>query len=149
MLKAVQAINEEMPRAFVGKIRESLGGLQDRIIAAMGLAFKPDTDDMRDARSIPIIEKLVEEGAIVRAYDPAAAQNAQGLLPPIEWPDTIDDLVECADAVLIITEWSEFKKLNWKDIRDKMRYPRIFDGRNLFDAYEMKALGFEYHAIGR
>jgi UDPglucose 6-dehydrogenase len=149
MLKATQAINEEMPRAFVAKVRDSLGGLQDRIIAVMGLAFKPDTDDMRDARSIPIIQQLVEEGAIVRAYDPVAAQNARGVLPPIEWPATIDQLVECADAILIVTEWNEFKQFNWKDIQDKMRSPRIFDGRNLFDAYEMRQLGYEYHSIGR
>lgn len=149
MLKATKAINEEMPRVFVGKVRDSLGGLQDRIIAVMGLAFKPDTDDMRDARAIPIIQKLVEEGAIVRAYDPVAAPNARNMLPQIEWPTTIDELVDCADAVLIVTEWKEFKQLNWKDIQGKMRYPRIFDGRNLFDAYEMKQLGYEYHSIGR
>jgi UDPglucose 6-dehydrogenase len=104
---------------------------------------------MRDARSVPIIKQLIEEGAIVKAYDPVAEANARQILPEVQWPGNIEQLVECADAIMILTEWTEFKTLNWKDIQDNMRYPRVFDGRNMFDRYEMEQLGFEYHSIGR
>ena len=149
LLEATITTNEEMPKWYLQKARTALGGFQDRIVAVLGVAFKPDTDDMRDARSIPIIKQMLEEGAIVRAYDPVAKKNAQEIMIGVEWPDDIDSLVDCADAIMILTEWSEFKTLDWKYIQSKMRFPRVFDGRNMFDRYEMEQLEFEYHSIGR
>jgi UDPglucose 6-dehydrogenase len=133
MLKATKEINEQMPKEFIQKIQTNLNGVNDKIIGVLGVAFKPDTDDMRDARSIPIIQKLVKEGAIVKVYDPVAKHNAEKILTNVQWTNTIEELAENTDAILIITEWKEFKDIKWREIKQKMRNPRIFDGRNMFE----------------
>ncbi|MGH7277873.1 MAG: UDP-glucose dehydrogenase family protein, partial [Candidatus Rokuibacteriota bacterium] len=150
LLRAVAEINDDRAAHFVHLIAKALAPLDDTIIAVFGLAFKPNTDDMREAKSIEVIRRLVEMGATVRAYDPVAVPKARETLP--------DDVVYCdspyaaaagADAVALVTEWNEFKLLNLERLRAAMRRPAVFDGRNLWEPERMRRLGFEYHSIGR
>jgi UDPglucose 6-dehydrogenase len=150
LLRAVVDVNRERANRFVGLIRKVLDPLDDRVIAVLGLAFKPKTDDMREARSIEVVHSLVAAGARVRAYDPAAMANAKTLLPPtVEYCPSSYEAAEGADAIAIVTEWNEFKLLNLERLRGVMRRPLIFDGRNIYEPERMRRLGFEYHSIGR
>jgi len=150
LLRAVVQVNRERAQRFVGLIQKVLDPLEDRIVAILGLAFKPNTDDMREARSIEIVSRLVEVGARVRAYDPVAMANARGLLPSgVEYCQSSYEAAAGADAVAIVTEWNEFKLLNLERLRDVMRRPLVFDGRNIYEPERMRRLGFEYHSIGR
>jgi len=149
LLKAVVDINAEQPGRFVGRMREILGGLEGKTIGILGLAFKPNTDDMRDARSIQVIGMLLAEGAHVKAYDPVASENARNVLPQIEYSETAYDAADGVDALAIVTEWNEFKLLNLERLKERMARPILFDGRNIYDPQRMKKLGFDYHPIGR
>ncbi len=150
LLRSVVEINRERAQRFVTLIRKVLDPLDDRVIAVLGLAFKPKTDDMREARSIEVIGALLEGGARVRAYDPAATGKARALLPPsVEYCQSSYEAAEGADALAIVTEWNEFKLLNLERLRGVMRRPLIFDGRNIYEPERMRRLGFEYHSIGR
>jgi UDPglucose 6-dehydrogenase len=143
-------VNRERAQRFVAQVRKVLDPLEDRVVAVLGLAFKPKTDDMREARSVEVITGLLEGGARVRAYDPAAMANARGLLPnTVEYCPSSYEAAEGADAVAIVTEWNEFKLLNLERLRGVMRRPLIFDGRNIYEPDRMRRLGFEYHSIGR
>jgi hypothetical protein len=115
----------------------------------LGLAFKPNTDDMREAPSIPIITTLQQRGAIVRAYDPMAMDNAESIMPDVVYCATPYDVAKRADALLIVTEWNEFKQLNFDKLKQLMRQPVILDGRNLYDPTVMAERGFVYQGIGR
>jgi len=115
----------------------------------LGLSFKPDTDDMRDAKSVEIINMLFNEGAVIKAYDPVAMENAKGILPAIKYCVNAYEVSEGAEALIIITEWREFKLLNMERIKNLMRKPAIFDGRNIYDAERTRKMGFEYYSIGR
>jgi UDPglucose 6-dehydrogenase len=120
------------------------------VLAVLGLAFKPNTDDMREARSIEVIERLVERGAVVRTYDPVAMPNARPVLPPpVIYCESPYEAAAGADAVALVTEWNEFKFLNLERLRGVMKRPLLFDGRNLWEPDRMRRLGFEYHSIGR
>src|SRR5438552_985728 len=131
LLRAVIDINRARSRHFVRLITEALGPLHMRTIAVLGLAFKPNTDDMREAKSVEIITQLVEAGATVRAYDPVAMDNARKVLPTVvEYAESPYAAAEGADAVALVTEWNEFKFLNLERLRSVMRQPVIFDGRN-------------------
>ncbi|MEN6521349.1 MAG: UDP-glucose/GDP-mannose dehydrogenase family protein [Armatimonadota bacterium] len=149
LLKSVVDINMDQPKLFVEKIKNSLGALQGRTVGILGLAFKPNTDDMRDAKSIDIIAGLLSEGAQVKAYDPVAAENASRIFPQIEYCPNAYATAEGADAIAIVTEWNEFKLLNLERLKERMSKPIIFDGRNIYDPQRMKKIGFEYHCIGR
>ncbi|MEN6372996.1 MAG: UDP-glucose/GDP-mannose dehydrogenase family protein [Armatimonadota bacterium] len=149
LLKSVVDINMDQPRLFVEKIKNSLGALQGMTVGVLGLAFKPNTDDMRDAKSIDIIAALLSEGAQVKAYDPVAAENASRIFPQIEYCPNAYAAAEGADAIAIVTEWNEFKLLNLERLKERMSKPIIFDGRNIYDPQRMKKIGFEYHCIGR
>lgn len=149
MLKAAVEINDEQPSVFVQKIREILGNLNGKTVGVLGLAFKPNTDDMRDAKSIDIIANLVAEGVKVKAYDPIATENARKIFPQIDYCKTAYEAAEGADAVITVTEWNEFKLLNLERLRDRMLQPIIFDGRNIYDPQRMKRLGFDYYCVGR
>ncbi len=150
LLRSVVEVNRERAQRFVALVRKVLDPLEDRVIAVLGLAFKPKTDDMRDARSVEVIAGLLEGGARVRAYDPAAMANARTLLPPaVEYCQSSYEAAEGADAVAIVTEWNEFKLLNLERLRGLMRRPLLFDGRNIYEPDRMRRLGFEYHSIGR
>ena len=150
LLRSVVEINRNRSRHFVGLMTRILGSLNHRVFAVLGLAFKPNTDDMREAKSIEIVTQLVEAGATVRAYDPAAMVNAKKVLPTVvEYAESPYGAAEQADAVVLVTEWNEFKFLDLERLRGMMRRPMIFDGRNMWEPERMRRLGFEYYSIGR
>jgi UDPglucose 6-dehydrogenase len=150
LLRSVVEINRERAQRFVALVQKVLDPMDDRVVGVLGLAFKPKTDDMREARSVEIVQGLLEGGARVRAYDPVAMPNAKSLLPPaVEYGQSAYDAAQGADAVAIVTEWNEFKLLNLERLRAEMRRPLVFDGRNIYEPERMRRLGFEYHSIGR
>jgi UDPglucose 6-dehydrogenase len=149
LLHAVMSVNYERRKALVRHVGELLGGLSGKIVGLLGLAFKPNTDDMREAPSIDIAEALTAAGATVRAYDPVAMENARGLLPAVEMAADPYALAEDCDALLVLTEWNEFKNLDLERIRKVMKSAVVVDGRNIYDPAEMRALGFTYRGIGR
>jgi UDPglucose 6-dehydrogenase len=150
LLRAVVDINRERATHFVAMMDKPLDPIEGRVIAVLGLAFKPNTDDMREAKSIEVITHLLRRGAGVRAYDPVATANARRILPPqVVYCDSPYDAATGADAVALVTEWNEFKFLNLERLRSVMRRPLVFDGRNVWEPERMRRLGFEYHSIGR
>jgi len=150
LLRAVVEVNRERAVRFVSLMRKVLDPLDGRVVAVLGLAFKPKTDDMREARSVEVIRALLEGGAAVRAYDPAAIANARMILPAaVEYCQSPYDAADGADGVAVVTEWNEFKLLNLERLRGLMRRPLVFDGRNVYEPERMRRLGFEYHSIGR
>ena len=150
LLRASVDINRERGDHFVAMIEKVLAPLDDKTVAVLGLAFKPNTDDMREAKSIEIVTALRKAGATVRVYDPVAEANARLVMPgDIEFCTSPYVAVEQADAVALVTEWNEFKFLNLDRLRSTMRRPLIFDGRNVWEPERMRRLGFEYHSIGR
>lgn len=149
LLHAVMDINADRRRITIERITELVGDLNGKVIGLLGLSFKPNTDDMRDAPSVDIAQALRVGGATVRATDPVAVDNARVLLPFVEmYPDAYEMANGC-DALALITEWNEFKQLDWSRIRSLLHHPNVFDGRNIYDPQQMKALGFEYRALGR
>jgi UDPglucose 6-dehydrogenase len=150
LLRAAVEVNAERAGHFVRMIEKALGPLDDKRVAVLGLAFKPNTDDMREAKSIEVVTRLAELGAQVRAYDPVAMENAKRLLPEsVVYADSPYAAAADADAVALVTEWNEFKLLNLERLRAVMRRPVLFDGRNLWEPERMRRLGFEYYSIGR
>ena len=149
MLREAEKINHRRIDRFVEKIRRALWVIKGKQIGVLGLAFKPNTDDVRFAPAIDLIHQLLTNGARVRAFDPEAMDKARGILPQIEYGKTPYDAAEGSEALLIATEWPEFRKLDWHKVRDSMSRPLILDGRNLLVPAEMKALGFEYYSLGR
>jgi UDPglucose 6-dehydrogenase len=149
LLKEVQHINSDQIQRFLKKIHDTLWIVKDKTIAVLGLAFKPNTDDMRLAPSLEIIRPLQEEGAKIRAYDPKAMDKAREVLPGIEFCDGPYAAATNADALIICTEWDEFRELDLEKLRTVMNHPIMLDGRNLFDPTKMTELGFVYKSIGR
>lgn len=149
LLKEVENINEEQMLSVVKKTQDILWNLRDKKIGILGLAFKPNTDDMRFAPSITIIRALQKEGAAIKAYDPVAVERAKAIMPDIEYCKSPYDVAMDVDAIVLVTEWDEFEKLDLHKIKDAMRQPVFVDGRNLFDPQKMKELGFIYTGIGR
>ncbi len=149
LLRAVMDINRDQRRRLVLKVRDALGGLKDKCIGVLGLSFKPNTDDMREAPSVEVIRLLLSEGAWVRAYDPVAMPTARRILPSIEYASDPYSLADGADALVVVTEWNEFKQLDLHRVRELMRTPVVVDGRNIYDPKEMAQLGFIYRAMGR
>jgi UDPglucose 6-dehydrogenase len=151
ILKAVESVNEHQKRVLVKKIDAHFGGaLKGKTVAVWGLAFKPKTDDMREAPAVPIIESLLERGVTVQAYDPEAMKVARGIFGGrISYTTKNYDALKGADALAVVTEWHEFREPDFSRMRKLMRQPVIFDGRNLYDKDQMKAQGFIYYSIGR
>ncbi len=149
LLSAVIDVNELQKRRVVGKLKDHLGELAGRRIALLGLAFKPNTDDMRDASSLVLAARLRGEGAEVRAYDPIAEDRARELLPEIEISDSAEAALAGADAAILVTEWPQFAELDWEELAGRMANPLIVDGRNFLDAARIRAAGFSYEGIGR
>ena len=149
LLRAVRAINEAQKRSFAAKIQQALWVLKGKTIGILGLAFKPNTDDMRYAPSIEIIEYLEGEGATVRAFDPQAGPEAAERLPRVTLCRDPYEAVRGADCLAILTEWNEFKELDFARIKRLLRQPLIVDGRNIYDPERMRAMGFRYVAVGR
>jgi UDPglucose 6-dehydrogenase len=150
LLRATVDVNRERGGHFVAMVEKALAPLDGKTIAVLGLAFKPNTDDMREAKSVEVITALLKAGAAVRAYDPVATDNARKMLPTETiFCDSPYAAAEQADAVALLTEWNEFKFINLERLRNVMRRPLIVDGRNLWEPERMRRLGFEYYSIGR
>jgi UDPglucose 6-dehydrogenase len=149
LLSAVIEVNELQKRRIIGKLRKHLDSLRGRTIALLGLAFKPNTNDMREAPSLVLASRLLAEGAAVRAWDPVAADEARELLSGVEFSDSMLEAVTGADAAVIVTEWDELRDLVSLEARKVMRNPLIVDGRNMLDPEGVRAAGFAYEAIGR
>ena len=149
LLKEVQRINTEQADRFLKKIHETLWIVKDKTIGVLGLAFKPDTDDMRLAPSLDILRPLIQDGAKVKAYDPQAMAKAKEFLPDIEYCQDAYAVSEGADALILCTEWEEFRHLDLTKLKELMGHPTVFDGRNVFDPKRMAELGFTYVSIGR
>ncbi|HZJ44098.1 MAG TPA: UDP-glucose/GDP-mannose dehydrogenase family protein [Pyrinomonadaceae bacterium] len=149
IVDAVIEVNRRQARAMLAKIQNLVGTLAGKNIAVLGLAFKPETDDMREAPSIGIIRHLIESGAKVRAYDPVAKDEALKILPEVSYADDEYDAVEGADALVFITEWNQFRALDMARVRDLMKTPKVADLRNIYEPEDMRELGFEYVGVGR
>jgi UDPglucose 6-dehydrogenase len=149
LLNAVIEVNELQKRRVIGKLQGRLGSLVGKRVALLGLAFKPDTDDMREASSLVLAARLQGEGADVVAFDPVADERAAGLLPGVEMCDSALGALDGADAAVLVTEWPEFAELDWGEAAGRMAWPLIVDGRNFLDAKALRAAGFEYEGIGR
>ncbi len=149
IVDAVIEVNRRQRRAMLPKIEKLVGGLEGKTIAVLGLAFKPETNDMREAPSLEIISGLLKSGATVRAYDPVAMLEAAEILPEVNYADDEYAAVTNADALVFVTEWNQFRALDMRRIRDLMRSPRIADLRNIYEPEDMRELGFEYVGVGR
>ena len=149
ILRAVLDVNEDQKKHFVDKVKHVLWNLEGKRIGALGLSFKPDTDDMRFSPAADIISALQQLGAEVQAFDPVAMPAAKKLLKGLKYVKDPYEAARSADALLILTEWSEFRELNLGRIKRLMKRPLIFDGRNIYDPKTMKELGFQYISIGR
>jgi len=149
LLTAVIEVNELQKRRVVGKLEKHLGSLIGKRIALLGLAFKPDTDDMREASSLVLAARLQGEGAEVVAYDPVAHERAAELLSSVEMAASAQEALSGADAAVLVTEWSEFAELDWADAAARMARPFLVDGRNFLEPQKLIDAGFEYEGIGR
>jgi len=149
LLEEVERINADQAERFLKKVRESLWVLRHKKIGVLGLAFKGNTDDVRSSVAIAIVKQLIAEGAEVKAYDPKAMEKAQPLIPEAKMVEKAEDVADGADALLLLTEWTDFKTLPWQAMKKRMLSPLLFDGRNLLNPEEIRALGFTYTSIGR
>ncbi len=149
LLKEVQRINAGQMDRFVKKITDTLWVLKEKTIGVLGLAFKQNTDDVRMSPAIELCLRLQQEGARLRVHDPKAMDKARAILKDVTWVDTMDDVAEGCDALVVATEWDEFKKLDLERARKLLTHPILFDGRNLFDRSEMERLGWVYKSVGR
>jgi UDPglucose 6-dehydrogenase len=149
LLTSVIEVNDLQKRRVAAKLAKHLGSLAGKSIALLGLAFKPGTDDMRDASSLVVAARLEGEGATVRAYDPVAEPVARELLPNVEMSASALEALDGADAAVLVTEWPEFAEIDWSDAAKRMATPLIVDGRNFLDRDALRAAGFTYEGIGR
>jgi len=149
LLKIVQKINDFQKQQIVRKLRGVLWNLSGKTIGILGLSFKPDTDDMRESPSIDIIRQLQQGGAKIKAYDPQATNNAKAILYNVEYCQNPYQVAEESDALIIATEWDEFKNLDLLKVKSLLKQPVIIDGRNIFDPAEMRRLGFIYQGVGQ
>ena len=149
LLREVQAINAEQMNRFVKKIIDTLWVLKDKHIGVLGLAFKQNTDDVRMSPAIELCHRLQKEGAVLRVHDPKAMEKARETLKNVEFVEDMNEVAEGCDALVVATEWEEFKQLDLERARKTLSHPILFDGRNLFDPAEMERLGFIYKSIGR
>jgi UDPglucose 6-dehydrogenase len=149
LLNAVIEVNELQKRRVIRKLQKHLGTLVGKRVALLGLAFKANTDDMREASSLVLASRLQGEGAIVRAYDPLAEQEARKLMPRVEFADTSLEALEGADAVVLVTEWPEFREIDWDAAGERMAGKIVIDGRNFLDPGAVGDAGFSYEGVGR
>lgn len=150
IIETVVDVNAERKKKMATKVIDACGGsVEGKKIAVLGVAFKPNTDDMRDSPSLDIIPALQEGGATVTAFDPEAMEEAKPLLPGVEWKENAFDTMESADALVIITEWNQFRMLDLKRVKELLKTPIMVDLRNIYNRVEMKEAGFDYTCIGR
>lgn len=149
LLRAVMEINRDQRRRIIQTLREIVGTLHGKTIGILGLAFKPNTDDMRGASSIEVIHLLTNEGARIKAYDPVAMEVAKGIMPDVTYCSDPYQVAEGSDALIVVTEWNEFRHLDMVRIMQLMRQPILIDGRNIYDPQQLGQLGFIYRGVGR
>jgi len=152
MLREVERINTARVDRLLAKVERALWVLRHKVVGVLGVSFKPDTDDIRGAPSLGVLSRLHEAGAVLRVYDPAAAAKLAALHPPddrLTYVASASEAAQDADALVILTDWDEFRSLDWGGVRSLMRNPIIVDGRNLFEPARMQAAGFEYYSLGR
>ena len=149
LLREVEKINQHRVEHFLEKIRKELWVVRGKKIAVWGLAFKPNTDDVRFAPSITLVKALLAEGAEVRAYDPEATEKARAILPEVTYRADPYAAAEGADAILVVTEWDEFRQMDWNRLLSIVEQPLVIDGRNVFNPEEISGKGFRYVSIGR
>ena len=152
LLHEVERINVAQKKRFLGKVRSALWTLRGKRLAVLGLAFKGETDDVRESPAIDLVEMLLGEGCSICAYDPAGMERAKMEIPPsaaLRYAESVDDAAKDADALLILTDWNEFAKLDLNKLHALMRYPIVVDGRNLYDPEVMLENGFTYLSVGR
>ena len=149
LLHAVMDINRDQRMLVIDKLRECLGTLNQKVVGLLGLAFKPNTDDLREAPSLDIARVLLAAGAHVRGYDPAAMERTRTVLPELEYAKDAYQLASGADALVVVTEWNEFRQLDLTRLKTSMRTPVVIDGRNIYVPATMRSLGFTYRGIGR
>lgn len=149
ILKAVMEVNKMQKKSIVAKIKKMLGTIEGRTIGILGIAFKPETDDIREAVSLEVMSALLEKGCRIKAYDPAAIQNAKKIIKGVKYVENAYEVAENAECLVILTEWNEFKELDLKKIKSIMKLPNIVDGRNIYDPETVKKMGFNYTGIGR
>lgn len=149
ILEAVVDVNQQIKERMVQKIMKSIGEVEGRTIGILGLSFKPETDDMRESPAIPIVEGLQRAGASIRAYDPEAMNNARPLFSGITFCHDAYEVAAGCDALVIVTEWNEFRALNLEKLKASMRRPLLIDLRNIYDPSRVAERGFEYVSVGR
>ena len=152
LLREIRKINETQKEIFFNKVLQALWTLRGKRLAALGLAFKGNTDDIRESPAIDVIKRLLEAGAIVTAYDPAAMERAKEVLPPAQnmmYADGLFEAAQDADAVLILTDWKEFGEIDLAKLNRAVRFPIVIDGRNLYKPQSMLEHGFTYVSVGR
>ncbi|MBI2453782.1 UDP-glucose/GDP-mannose dehydrogenase family protein [Candidatus Peregrinibacteria bacterium] len=149
LLKAVIEVNQKQREKFLEKIDKAVGPLKGKTLGVLGLAFKNNTDDVRESAAIEICQKLMEKGAAITAFDPQAMANAKKILPELKTASRAEEVFHEADGVIILTEWPQFTKLPWNTLKNKMAHPIIFDGRNLLNPGEMGKFGYTYLSVGR
>ncbi len=149
LLKEVQNVNKDQRKRFIKKVEDALWVTKGKKVALWGLAFKPNTDDLREAPSIDVIAALLKEGASISAYDPVAMDRMKSIYPDIHYTQTPYDAAEGADIIVLVTEWNEFKQIDLPKVKSLMKYPLMVDGRNLYNPESMDKLGFHYISIGR
>jgi UDPglucose 6-dehydrogenase len=150
-VETVVRVNDRIKQHSVERVRHALDNqLEGKVIGILGLSFKPETDDMRDSASVPLINALIDAGAHVKAFDPVAMDHARELLPEtVEYCDDSYDVAEGADALILVTEWNQFRSLHMDRIRESLRQPIVVDLRNVYDPGRMRDQGFRYFSVGR
>jgi UDPglucose 6-dehydrogenase len=151
IVDTVIEVNDRIKQRAIERVREAVGeDLEDKVVAVLGLSFKPETDDMRESSSIPLVNALIESGATVKAFDPVAMENARDLLPDgVEYCEDSYETAEGANAMIIVTEWNQFRSLDMERVRSLLKEPVVIDLRNLYDPKRMKEQGFQYSSVGR
>jgi UDPglucose 6-dehydrogenase len=149
IVEAAVEVNYRQRARMIAKIEKLVGELKGKTVAVLGLSFKPETDDMREAPSVDIIRALAERGARVRAYDPVATEQARKILPDVEYAEDEYAAVEGADALVFMTEWNQFRALDMKRVKELMREPKVADLRNIYEPERMREMGFGYVGVGR
>lgn len=148
LLEEVIEINEQQTRHFLGRIEKRLGGFKDKTIGLMGLAFKPNTDDIRDAKAIVMIEEILKKGGKVQAHDPIAVENVKQIFPDIKYVDSVYEVSDGVDALILVTEWNEYRQIDLGRLGSSSKSKLMFDGRRLYKRDAAERAGFEYHTIG-
>lgn len=148
LMNEVIQINEDQTHAFIDRLEKRLGGFQGKTIGLMGLAFKPNTDDIRDAKALVIIDRVLKAGGFIRAYDPVAEENVREIYPDITYVQSVYEIPANADAIVVVTEWNEFRQLSLDRLASSCKGKILFDGRRIYSRKQAEEAGFEYHTIG-